>query len=190
MVQLASMIACQALQRSGLCSAAALTAGVTTGRVKEIVYQAVPYVGISKVFDFIHATNDVSCRARRRIAAAGPVNDHARGERMREGPRGSEANHRRRQDRGEALRLGASRWGRCTSSATSQANCFGDNYTRTGLDIPTRELLTFSMLVALGGCDPQVQGPRRRQSACRQWPRQTDRRPDPVAAVHRLSPHA
>lgn len=36
------------------------------------------------------------------------------------------------------------------------ANCFGDHYTRSGVDIPTRELLTFSMLVALGGCDPQV----------------------------------
>jgi 4-carboxymuconolactone decarboxylase len=30
--------------------------------------------------------------------------------------------------------------------------------TRTGIDLPTRELLTFSMLVALGGCDPQVKG--------------------------------
>ena len=38
------------------------------------------------------------------------------------------------------------------------ANCFGDFYTRTGIDVPTRELLTFSMLVALGGCDPQVKG--------------------------------
>ncbi len=38
------------------------------------------------------------------------------------------------------------------------ANCFGDNYTRTGLDVPTRELLTFSMLAALGGCEPQVKG--------------------------------
>jgi 4-carboxymuconolactone decarboxylase len=38
------------------------------------------------------------------------------------------------------------------------ANCFGDHYTRTGIDIPTRELLTFAMLVALGGCEPQVKG--------------------------------
>jgi len=38
------------------------------------------------------------------------------------------------------------------------ANCFGDNYTRSGIDIPTRELLTRSILVALGGCDPQVKG--------------------------------
>jgi len=27
--------------------------------VKEIVYQAVPYVGIAKVFDFIQATNEI-----------------------------------------------------------------------------------------------------------------------------------
>ena len=38
------------------------------------------------------------------------------------------------------------------------ANCFGDHYTRGGLDLPTRELLTFAMLVAHGGCDPQVRG--------------------------------
>lgn len=38
------------------------------------------------------------------------------------------------------------------------ANCFGDHLTRTGLDVPTRELLTFSMLVSLGGCEPQVKG--------------------------------
>jgi 4-carboxymuconolactone decarboxylase len=38
------------------------------------------------------------------------------------------------------------------------ANCFGDHLTRSGIDVPTRELLTFSMLVSLGGCDPQVKG--------------------------------
>jgi 4-carboxymuconolactone decarboxylase len=38
------------------------------------------------------------------------------------------------------------------------ANCFGDHLTRTGIDVPTRELLTFAMLVSLGGCEPQVKG--------------------------------
>ena len=38
------------------------------------------------------------------------------------------------------------------------ANCFGDHLTRSGIGVPTRELLTFSMLVSLGGCDPQVKG--------------------------------
>jgi 4-carboxymuconolactone decarboxylase len=38
------------------------------------------------------------------------------------------------------------------------ANCFGDYYTRGGLDIPTRELLTFAMLLSLGGAEPQLRG--------------------------------
>lgn len=37
-------------------------------------------------------------------------------------------------------------------------NCFGDYYTRNGLDVQTREKLTFSMLISLGGADPQVKG--------------------------------
>ena len=37
-------------------------------------------------------------------------------------------------------------------------NCFGDHLTRTGIDIPTRELLTFSILVSLDGCEAQVKG--------------------------------
>ena len=36
------------------------------------------------------------------------------------------------------------------------AFCFGDVYTRRGLDLRTRELLTFAVISALGGCDPQV----------------------------------
>jgi len=46
----------------------------------------------------------------------------------------------------------------CTSKPLLSANCFGDHYTRSGVDVGTRELLTFAMLVALGGCDPQVKG--------------------------------
>jgi Carboxymuconolactone decarboxylase family len=59
MVQLASLIASQALREYRVMVGAALTVGVTPVEVKEIVYQAVPYVGMAKVFDFIHATNEV-----------------------------------------------------------------------------------------------------------------------------------
>ena len=38
------------------------------------------------------------------------------------------------------------------------ANCFGDYYTRSGLDIKMRELLTFSMILSMGGCEPQLKG--------------------------------
>jgi 4-carboxymuconolactone decarboxylase len=48
----------QALSEYRVMLGAALTVGVTPIEVKEIVYQAVAYVGMGKVFDFIHATND------------------------------------------------------------------------------------------------------------------------------------
>lgn len=59
MVQLASMIASQALAEYRVVLGAALTVGVSPAEAKEVVYQAVPYVGMAKVFDFLHATNDV-----------------------------------------------------------------------------------------------------------------------------------
>jgi 4-carboxymuconolactone decarboxylase len=59
MVQLAAIIACQALREYRVMLGAALTVGVTPVEVKEIVYQAVPYVGMGKAFDFIHVTNKV-----------------------------------------------------------------------------------------------------------------------------------
>src|SRR6266568_7787046 len=54
MVQLAAIIACQAIGEYRVMLGAALTAGVSAIEVKEIVYQAVPYVGVAKVFDFFH----------------------------------------------------------------------------------------------------------------------------------------
>jgi len=59
MSQLASMIASQALREYRIMLGAAPTVGVSPIEAKEIVYQAVPYVGMAKVFDIIHATNDV-----------------------------------------------------------------------------------------------------------------------------------
>jgi 4-carboxymuconolactone decarboxylase len=59
LVILASLIGAQALTEYRVMLGAALTVGVSPVEVKEIVYQAVPYVGMAKVFDFLHATNDV-----------------------------------------------------------------------------------------------------------------------------------
>ncbi len=57
MIQLAAMIASQALAEYRVMVGAALNVGVTPVEIKEIVYQAVPYVGMARVFDFTHATN-------------------------------------------------------------------------------------------------------------------------------------
>ncbi|GER89876.1 hypothetical protein KDW_40380 [Dictyobacter vulcani] len=59
MIQLAALIASQALREYRIMLGAALTVGVTPVEIKEIVYQGVPYVGMGKVFDFLHATNEV-----------------------------------------------------------------------------------------------------------------------------------
>lgn len=59
MMQLAALIGAQALSEYSIMLGAALTVGVTPVEVKEIVYQAVPYVGMGKAFDFLHATNEL-----------------------------------------------------------------------------------------------------------------------------------
>jgi 4-carboxymuconolactone decarboxylase len=154
MVQLAALIASQAVQEYSVMLVAALTVGVTPVQIREIVYQAVPYVGMGKVFDFIHATNEV-------LKARGvelPL------------PSQSTTTPEDRHEKGLAIErqiVGDIAVDKLYASAPADqrhiqrylsANCFGDYLTRKGIDVPTRELLTFSMLVALGGCEPQVKG--------------------------------
>jgi 4-carboxymuconolactone decarboxylase len=59
MTQLASLIAAQSVREYAIMLGAALAAGVTPIEAKEILYQAVPYVGMARVFDFLQTTNDV-----------------------------------------------------------------------------------------------------------------------------------
>jgi 4-carboxymuconolactone decarboxylase len=153
MVQLAALIAAGAVAEYRAMLGAALTVGVTPVEVREIVYQAMPYVGMGRLFDVLHATNESSpteaslsrCPASRRP----PRDPCDKGRDVQSRIIGA--------DRVEALYANAPADEQHIQSLLS-ANCFGDHYTRTGLDIPTRELLTLSMLVALGGCDPQVRG--------------------------------
>ena len=56
---LASIIGSHAVSEFKIMVAAALNVGVTPIEVKEILYQSVPYVGMARAFDFVHATNDV-----------------------------------------------------------------------------------------------------------------------------------
>jgi 4-carboxymuconolactone decarboxylase len=154
MVQLASIIVSQALDEYRAMLGAALTAGVTPIEAKEIVYQAVPYVGLAKVFDFLHATNDLLNERGVELPLPGqstttPETRSAKGMAMQKRIVGD--------DQVDAMYAAASDDEKHFQRYLS-ANCFGDYLTRTGLDVRTRELLTFSMLVALGGADPQVKG--------------------------------
>lgn len=154
MVQLASMIASQALGQYRVMLGAALTVGVSPVEVKEIVYQAVPYVGMAKVFDFIQATNEVLTERGIELPLPGqstttPADRAEKGLAVQKVIAGADVI--------DAMHASAaddeSHFQRYLS-----ANCFGDHLTRTGIDVPTRELLTLAMLVSLGGCEPQVRG--------------------------------
>jgi 4-carboxymuconolactone decarboxylase len=154
MVQLASMIASQAVREYRVMLGAALTVGVTPVEAKEIVYQAVPYVGMAKVFDFIHVTNEVLNER----GVALPL------------PGQSSTTPETRMQKGLAVQkqiIGDDVVEMLYASSPEDLlhiqhylsdNCFGDTLTRAGIDMPTRELLTFSMLVSLGGCEAQVKG--------------------------------
>lgn len=133
---------------------AALGAGVTPVEVKEVLYQAVPYVGMAKVADFIGAANDV-LEARgvglplERQSTTTPANRFEKGLAVQRSIFG--AGHI------DAMREAAPENQKHIQQYLSD-NCFGDFLTRGGLDVKTRELVTFSLLVSLGGCEPQVKG--------------------------------
>jgi len=153
-LQLGSMIACQALGEYRVMLGAALGAGVTPVEAKEIVYHAVPYVGMAKVFDFLHATNEILAERGIELPLPGqstttPENRAAKGLAAQKDIIGA--------DRIDAMYANAPADQLHIQRFLSD-NCFGDHYTRTGLDIPLRELLTFAILVSLGGCEPQVGG--------------------------------
>jgi 4-carboxymuconolactone decarboxylase len=154
MVQLAALIACQAASEYRVMLGAALTNGVTPVEAKEIVYQAVAYLGIGKVFDFLNITNEVLTERGVELPLPGQ----------------STTTPETREQLGLAVQkqiVGPDVIDRMYTVAAADeqhfqrwlsSNCFGDTYTRGGIDVPTRELLTFALLVAHGGCDPQVRG--------------------------------
>jgi 4-carboxymuconolactone decarboxylase len=153
MVQLAALIACQAVAEYRVMLGAALNVGVTPVEAKEIVYQAVAYVGMGKVFDFLGATNDVL--ESRGVAL--PLRGQSTTDPATQSTKGLEVQRRLFLERIDRMHAESPEDQRHIQRYLS-ANCSGDTYTRTGLDLKTRELLTFSMLASLGGCEPQLAG--------------------------------
>lgn len=150
---LASTIGSQALSEYKIMLGASMNVGLTPIEIKEILYQAVPYVGIAKAFDFIHTTNQVL--QSKGIAlplenqSTTTSNDrHEKGLQLQKEIFGEMIDEMYQQSPKEQLHI----------QHFLTANCFGDYYTRNGLDIKTRELVTLSILIALGGTEPQIKG--------------------------------
>jgi 4-carboxymuconolactone decarboxylase len=153
MLILASTMASQALGEYKVMMGAALNVGLTPVEIKEILYQAVPYLGIAKVFDFLHATNEVLENNGVSLPLEGqstttPETRFAKGLAAQKTIFGEVIDKMRQQSPKDQMHI----------QDFLAANCFGDYYTRDGLDLKMRELLTFAMLISLGGCEPQVKG--------------------------------
>jgi len=153
MVILASMIASQALGEYKVMLGGALNVGVTPVEVKEIVYQAVPYVGMAKVYDFIHAANEILESSGVKLPVEGqsttsPETRFEKGLAVQKAIAGARVDKMYQDSPANQIHI----------QRYLSANCFGDYVARSGIDLKTRELLTFSMLLSLGGCEPQLKG--------------------------------
>lgn len=151
MAILATLIGCQGVDAYEMMLPVALETGVTPVQVKEVVYQAVAYLGFGRVLPFLKTTNEVfidkdinlplegqsTTTPETRAAAGEQAQIDIFGENMRgfaqSGP--EETRH-------------INKW--------LADNCFGDYYTRNGLTIREREMITLCFLAAQGGCEPQL----------------------------------
>jgi len=130
---------------------AALNIGVSPVEIKEAVYQCAPYLGFPKTLNAIQQVNEVFKAANISV----PVESQ------------KQVTEETRFDKG--LKVQKSIFGDVIDQMQQNAPenqkhiqnylsafCFGDIYTRGGLDLKTRELLTLCILSALGGCESQV----------------------------------
>lgn len=153
MMILGSTIASHALGEYKMFVNAALNIGVSPVEVKEILYQSVPYVGISKVVDFIYSTNEIFTERGIKL----PLEGQSTTTRETRYEKGLELQKEIFVEMIDKLYENSPE-DQIHIQEYLSANCFGDYYTRNGLDIKTRELLTYSMLISMGGTETQVEG--------------------------------
>jgi 4-carboxymuconolactone decarboxylase len=153
MVTMASTIAQNTVSEFCMMLKAALANGVSPVEVKDIIYQSVAYVGMARVIDFLKITNDVFTEQGIKLPLEGQ----------------STTSPETRYEKGLELQkdIFGDMIGKMYDAAPDNqkhfqrylsANCFGDYQTRTGLSKSMREMLTFAMLISLGGCESQVKG--------------------------------
>lgn len=143
---LATLIGSQSLEVFKLIAGEAIEAEFSPVMIKEVVYQAVDYLGMGRVYPFILASNEVFTEKGISI----PLENQATTSMADRLEKGSEA---------QVAIFGPGMkdfWKGGHINRWLAANCFGDYYTRKGLDLKQRELITFCYLSAQGGCENQL----------------------------------
>ena len=153
MAVLAALLGCQGRELFREILPQALDAGVTPVEVKEIVYQATAYLGIGRSYPILSITNDELEGRGISLPLPGqatttPEDRVQKGEDKQVKLFGE--SYRGAASRGPEESRHINRW--------LAGNCFGDYYTRKGLDNRQREMITFCFIAAQGGCEPQLAG--------------------------------
>lgn len=151
MAILATLIGCQGIDEYKVMLPAALNFGLTPVEVKEIVYQAVDYCGVGRILPFLNATNDILLARGVKLPLEGQAtttidNRLEKGAQAQVDIFGDRMKNFYKSGPEETVHI--NRW--------LAENCFGDYYTRKGLDYRQREMITFCYLAAQGGCEPQL----------------------------------
>ena len=143
---LATLLGCQGVDLFRQQLPCALDDGVSPVMVKEVVYQAVDYLGIGRVYPFLEAVNAVLTERGIALPLAGQGTTTLE-DRLEKGAA------LQVEIFGEGMR---DAWKNGHINRWLAANCFGDYYTRGGLTLAQREMVTFCYLAAQGGCEPQL----------------------------------
>lgn len=150
---LSALLGCQGMGEFQHILHEALNRGIEPVAIKELLYQATAYLGIGRVYDFLTVTNQIMVQH----GVVLPLPSQGTTEEKTRFEEGLEKqvslfgeNMRKRQTEGPACRRNINRW--------LADNCFGDYYTRDGLNDQEREMITFCFLLAQGGCENQLKG--------------------------------
>lgn len=152
MVTLACLISNQSIELYEKMIFAAMDIGLTPVEIKEIIYQSIVYIGLSKAYAFIDKTNEIFKLNAIKLPLEGQ----------------STIDYDDRLNVGYELQV--NNFGK-EFIDTSIADCpegqkhiwdfissfaYGDFYTRSGLDEKSRELISFTFILSLRGCENQL----------------------------------
>lgn len=143
---IATLLGCQGVDAYKMILPKALEAGVSPVRIKEVVYQAVDYLGFGRVYPFLLATNTLFTEKGIALPLGGQATTTLEN-RLEKGVQAQVEIF------GEGMNEA---WKKSHINRWLAANCFGDYYTRSGLNLKEREMITFCFLAAQGGCEPQL----------------------------------
>jgi 4-carboxymuconolactone decarboxylase len=131
---------------------AALNIGVKPIEIREVIYQLAPFIGYPKVLNSLDTVNSVFSSRGIQL----PLQNETTIEDSQRFEKGAELQYPLYGDgMKQNMKDLPGGLGEVIPRILTES-CFGDFYTRSGLDIKTRELMIFCALVSLGGTDRQI----------------------------------